>query len=256
MLVEMRQKMNYDKIFLILGASSDIGCELINQLNQDCRNTLFLAHYNSSDMNINKIQVFEGNEIVIIKANLANDSDVNMLIKKVEEEYGVPSHIVHLPAVKFEYSRLKEMEWNKFCTDLKVQVYSLVQILQAFMPVMAKRNAYNKVVVMLSSYTLSAPPKFTMSYTMIKYTLLGFIKSAASDYSDKKININGISPSMIETKFLDNVDSRIVEMNAQKSAGKVNAVVQDIVPAITFLLSDKSNFINGINLNVTNGNVL
>lgn len=248
--------MNYDKVFLILGASSDIGCELINQLNQEYRNALFLAHYRSSDMNINKIQIFNGNEIVSIKANLADDSDVKMLIKKVGEEYGTPTHIVHLPAVKFEYTRLKEMEWDKFCTDLKVQVYSLVQILQAFLPAMAKRNAYNKVVAMLSSYTLSGPPKFTMSYTMIKYTLLGFLKSAASDYSDKKININGISPSMIETKFLDNLDSRIIEMNAQKSIGRTNAVVQDIVPAIMFLLSDKSNYINGINLNVTGGNVL
>lgn len=248
--------MSYDKVFLILGASSDIGCELISQLNQDCKNTLFLAHYRSSDMNINKIQVLNGNEIVSIKADLADDADVNMLIKKVGEEYGIPSHIVHLPAVKFEYTRLKEMEWDKFCADLRVQVYSLVQILQAFLPTMAKRNAHNKVVAMLSSYTLSAPPKFTMSYTMIKYTLLGFLKSAASDYSDKKININGISPSLIETKFLDNLDSRIIEMNAQKSIGRTNAVVQDIVPAIMFLLSDNSNYINGINLNVTGGNVL
>jgi 3-oxoacyl-[acyl-carrier protein] reductase len=248
--------MNYDKVLLILGASSDMGCELIRQLNQDCRNALFLAHYRSSDMNINKIQVLNGNELVSIKANLAEDSEVKLLIKKVSEEYGTPSHIVHLPAVKFEYTRLKEMEWDKFCTDLKVQVYSLVQILQAFLPAMAKRNAYNKVVVMLSSYTLSAPPKFTMSYTMIKYALLGFMKAAAADYSDKKININGISPSMIETKFLDNIDSRIIEMNAQKSIGRVNSVVEDIAPAITFLLSDKSNFINGINLNVTGGNVL
>jgi len=248
--------MNYEKIFLILGASSDIGLELIEQLNKDYENILFLAQYNSSEINIDKFQLSSGNRIVTVKTDLSDDSDVNLLIRRVEEEYGIPSHIVHLPASKFEYTRLKEMEWDKFCKDLKVQVYSLVEILQAFLPAMAKRNAYNKVVIMLSSYTLAAPPKFTMSYTMIKHALLGFMKALASDYNDKKININGVSPSMIETKFLDNIDSRIIEMNAQKSIGGVNAIVQDIVPVITFLLSEKSNYINGINLNVTNGNVL
>lgn len=248
--------MNNKKMFLILGASSDVGCELINQLNQDYNNALVIAHYKSSDINIKKIVAVNGNKVEAIKADLSDSSDVNLLIKYVADKYGAPTHIIHLPASKFEYAKIKDMDWDKFCIDLKVQVYSLIEILKAFLPIMAKRKAYNKIVIMLSSYTLSVPPKFTMSYTVVKYTLLGLMKSLASDYNGKKININGISPSMIETKFLDNIDSRIIEMNADNSVGKMNANVCDIVPSIKFLLSEDSNYINGINMNVSNGNVM
>ena len=61
---------------------------------------------------------------------------------------------------------------------------------------------------------------------------------------------------MMETKFLDNVDERIVQLNAYNSVGKRNAQVSDIVPAIRFLLSDASNYLHGTNLNVTNGNII
>ncbi len=248
--------MDNNKIYLILGASSDIGCELIHQLNQDCSDAVFLAHYRTCDSNIKKNTPINGNKIVSIKADLSIGSDIISLIKDVDREYGAPTHIVHLPASEFEYTRVKDMDWDKFCIDLYIQVFSLIEILKAFIPIMVKRKSYNKIVMMLSSYTISSPPKFTMSYTMVKHTLLGLMKSLASDYNGKKININAISPSMIETKFLDNVDSRIIEMNAKNSVGNTNARVSDVVPAVKFLLSEDSNYINGINLNISNGNVI
>jgi len=109
---------------------------------------------------------------------------------------------------------------------------------------------------MLSSVTISTPPKYLMSYNMIKFTLLGLMKSLVSDYSGKRININAVSPSMINTKFLSNIDSRIIELNATNSNENKNADICDIVPTIKFLLSKDSNYINGINLNVSNGNVI
>ena len=70
------------------------------------------------------------------------------------------------------------------------------------------------------------------------------------------ININAISPSMIETQLLSEVDPMIIGMAAEGSNEKRNACTEDIVPGICFLLSDDSNYINGANLNITNGNVI
>ena len=91
---------------------------------------------------------------------------------------------------------------------------------------------------------------------MEKYLLLGFMKALAADYEGKEININSVSPSMIETKFLNQIDDRIVQMNAENSAENRNASVSDIVPAIVFLLSDAANYMHGVNLNLSNGNTI
>ena len=248
--------MNYESVYLILGGSSDIGCELLKQLNDEKNNVLFLIHYFSNDSKIRQIKLNNHNCIDCIQADLSRINDVEQLIKIIKSDYQCPTHIVHLPANKFGYTKLKQFDWNEFCYDMEIQVHSLIQILNSFLPEMIKRKEYNKVVIMLSSVTISSPPKYLMSYNMIKYTLLGLMKSLASDYSGKQLNINAVSPSMIDTKFLSNVDSRIIELNATNSMENKNADICDIIPAIKFLLSKDSNYINGINLNVSNGNVI
>ena len=67
---------------------------------------------------------------------------------------------------------------------------------------------------MLSSVTINLPPKALVHYTTIKYALLGLVKSLASEYGNKNIQINALSPSMIETKFLENINEKIIEINA------------------------------------------
>ena len=46
------------------------------------------------------------------------------------------------------------------------------------------------------------------------------------------------------------------EMAAGNSPESRHATVAEIVPAIAFLLSEDSNYINGANLNVSNGSVI
>ncbi len=61
---------------------------------------------------------------------------------------------------------------------------------------------------------------------------------------------------MVNTKFLSDIDERLLEMAESASVEHTNAVPEDIVPAIEFLLSDKSNYMTGVNLNISNGNVI
>lgn len=156
----------------------------------------------------------------------------------------------------FAYMKLKDFDEKIFIKNLNIQLVSFVYILKKFLPIMAKRKANDKVVVMLSSYVIGKPPKFMLDYIIVKNALLGLVKSLASDYEGKKININALSPSMIETKFLNNIDERIIQMVKENSPECRNATVKDIVPVIKFLLSDAANYMNGVNLNVSNGSAI
>lgn len=245
------------EIYLILGASSDIGIELISRLNREKENIIIIAHYYSNNNEINNIICENGNMIISYKANLSLEEDIINIIEYVKNNDLIPTHIVHLPGCKFKYAKLKDFKWDDFILDMNIQVKSLVVILKNLLPYMMKKEKFKnkKVVVMLSSNTISIPPKYTLQYNMIKYALLGVVKSLAADYSGKNININGLSPSMINTKFLSDIDERIIELNAANSVGKEIASVNQIVPVINFLLSQDSNYINGVNINVSNGNI-
>ena len=81
------------------------------------------------------------------------------------------------------------------------------------------------------------------------------MKALASEYADKNIQINAISPSMIETKFLSDINEKFVELNAYNHPLKRNATVSDIVPIIKLLISSESDYINGTNIPITGGSV-
>ena len=102
---------------------------------------------------------------------------------------------------------------------------------------------------------MNVPPKALTQYTTVKYALLGLVKSLASEYSNKNIQINSISPSMIETKFLNNINEKLVELGAYNHPLKRNAIVEDITPIIKMLISNESDYINGVNVPITGGSV-
>ena len=242
-----------NKIYLITGASSEVGMAYINHLKKLNETATVLAHYRNGSAEFDALCANDSVvEIVPLQADLSKEDEVDQMILKIKDIYGVPTHILHLPAGKLEYGKIKQIDWERLQTELQVQVMSLGKILQAFLPQMAKKR-YGKIAVMLSSVTLGMPPKFMTSYTVAKYALLGLMKSAAMEYVDKGININGLSPNMMETKFLQNVDERLVEMTAASSKMQRNIRVEEVIPTIHFLLSESSSYMNGVNVNLSGG---
>jgi 3-oxoacyl-[acyl-carrier protein] reductase len=60
---------------------------------------------------------------------------------------------------------------------------------------------------------------------------------------------------MVETKFLNNINEKLVELSAFSHPLKRNAIVEDITPIIKMLVSSESDYMNGINIPITGGSV-
>ena len=81
------------QLILVIGASSDIGLNLIRNIKEDA---VIIAHYNSSVDELLKVSNRIKNKLVPIKANLAIEEQVYEMLSEIEKNYGVPSKIVHL----------------------------------------------------------------------------------------------------------------------------------------------------------------
>lgn len=246
-----------NKIYLITGASSEVGRTLIRDIcnknqSEDCHIKIY-AHFSSHKEELEKMQKTEKKaEIIHIKADLTKESEVRRMLSVIKEAGDCPNYFIHLPAKKLVYQKLKKADWNAVSEDMELQVHSLFTIGGQLLPDMAKRGS-GKVVVMLSAVTLGMPPKFMSQYVTVKYALLGLMKSMATEYADRGICVNGISPNMMETEFLSGIDERIIELNRQSCSLKRNVKVEEAVAAIEFLLSEDVSYINGVNLNLTGG---
>ena len=242
-----------DKVLLVTGASSDIGSKLIEEVSKNY--DFIIAHHNGDGDKLDSLRKSLGEKLILIEGNFKNEDSTYKFVQKIKDSGKIPTHIVHFPAGKFENVKFSKLKWDKFQDDINISLRSLVIVLNEFLPMMAKKN-YGKVVVMLTSCTTNIPPKFLSSYVTSKYALLGLVKALSQEYASKNIQINGISPSMIETKFLKDVPELLVKQNALNSPTGNNLTIDDVIPTFKFLLSDESNCITGQNIAITNGNIL
>lgn len=236
-------------IIFITGASSDIGIALIKNITEEC---VIVAHYNSNEAKLLELQKETKNKIVTIQSDFSSTNSIITMLDEIESKVGVPNKIIHLASPKVDNIRFKDVDWNNFQLELNISLGSITLILNKFLPKMAFAKK-GRVVCMLSSYTFGVPPKAMAQYTTVKYALLGLMKSLASEYAGKKITINCISPSMIETQFLSNINDRIIEITADSHPLKRNATVMDVIPSILMLLSDEAAYINGVNIPIAGG---
>ena len=122
-------------IILIIGASSDIGLNLIKNISDEA---LIIAHYNNSNGKLLELSKKINNELVTLKADLSKEDEIYKLLDVIESNYGVPNKIVHLAAVRIENIRFKDVEWNDFEKNINVTLKSAILILNRFLPKLSK----------------------------------------------------------------------------------------------------------------------
>lgn len=240
-----------NKNLLILGASSDVGCALIKELYNDY--DMIIAHYCNNCQSLDDLILNYGDKIKKFQANFLNDKSTDEMIVNIEKLKSDITHIVHLPALNIKNIKFEKLKWEDIEKELTVELKSVYKVLNKFLPLMAKKR-YGKIVFMLSSNTYY-PAKYQSNYITAKYALLGLMKALSHEYAGKKVNINAVSPSMMETKFLNDIAELIIQKNAEDNPMKRNANVQDVVPIIKMLLSDSAEFITGQNILISGGSI-
>lgn len=241
-----------ERRLLVIGASSDIGLELIRQVDEP--GLRIVAHSSRSGERVRELAKSLRANVTQVSADLRDEAALARLIEEVNAA-GIPDQIVHLPAPPYSIERFSKRTWDDFNAELEIGLRSIVAILHSLLPAMAERRS-GSVVFVLSSVTVGAPPKGTASYTTAKYALLGLMKALVSEYSERGIRFNAVSPSMVETRFLSRLPARLVELAAEGHPQKRHAQSGEVASVIRFLLSDEASYVSGANIAITGGGAL
>ena len=238
---------------LILGASSDLALALIPAIAENYEN--IIAHYFSSPDRLNELNETVQSSIIPIQADFSDEESTASFFARVES-LGLPiDHILHCPSAHFTWKNYPKLTWADFESLYHTQVRSLFYAAKSFLPQMAKRKS-GKIVSILSAVTVNIPPSFAADYVSSKYALLGLVNSLAAEYAPKHVQINAVSPTTMDTKFNSHLPGLMIEKAAAENPAGRNATVSDVIPAIQFLLSDRSDFITGQNICISGGGVI
>lgn len=234
---------------LITGSTSDLGYGYLKKFKD--KNITIIAFYYDFEERLDDLIENYGLNIVKIYFDFLCLDNLEEKVKELSEKYFI-SKVLHLSAPIVKQERFNKISKEVFYNDFTIQVVSLVEILKIVLLRM-KKEKKGKIVIVLTSYTVGAPPKFLSSYVTSKYAVMGFLKSLVSEYGQFNIQINGISPSMIQSKFLNNMDERMVEMEIEKHPMKRTVTLDEIAETIDYLFFNNNSFLNGNNLLLTGG---
>lgn len=239
--------------YFITGATSDVGMLLIQRLLEHGGPEDKIIAQGSGDLaGLAPLATTYKGRIHTFDVDLTDLEAMDLFLNAAEGICGIPTHIIHLPALRVINTKFKNFDNERFGLDLQVQLAAALAICKRFLPKMAKQKT-GRVLFMLTSYILGAPPKNTAAYVVAKQALLGLAKSLAIDYASCGITVNCIAPSMMETKFLAETPDLIVQASAEANPMGRNATPADVVPAMEFLLGEEAGFITGVVLPITGG---
>ena len=228
---------------LITGATSSFGQELITRLPSDAKiiaqSRQSLPSKFSRDPRI--INVISD----LSKSDFLNDFESQIDFSQVDE-------VVHFAAAPMRLQNFSATKSEQLLADYQTNFLSVVSLLTKVAATRKQNQRQIRVVLMLTDM-LRSPKKGETSYITSKFALLGLIKSLSTEYSGNDLRINAVSPSLVETKYVEHFPEFLRLDISNKHPMKRHCTVAEVIDSVEFLLSPQSSFINGQNIYINGG---
>lgn len=241
-----------EKNILITGSNGGIGYA-VSDLFAKKNNRLVLLYHENNDR-IGELKK-ENTQVEIFKTDLSNSDKLNETINTVLKDYSIDTFI-HSPAYSIGHNDIMKLSWDNFQRQFDLHVKSFFHISKIIVPQM-KSKKFGRIVSVLTSYVIGRPPNLLSDYIVAKYSLFGMMKCMAVELGSFGINVNSVSPSMVNTPLTESLPNKLKEITrSQVPLENRLAEPIDVAKVIEFLCSENANYITGENILVSGGSII
>ena len=240
---KLRKIKNYKKI-LILGASSDIGIEIIKKF-LDNKWEVY-GHYHTNNKPFNK---FKKSNFNPIKINFLDKS------KNIEKKLNILKNIkfdafINLTGLidnkTFENFKIEDM-LNTFKVNTVIPLYVLKIIVKKMI-----QGKFGRILLTSSIGTKFGGGKNTLNYSISKKAN-EFIPRNYKDWAKNNVLINSLIIGVTNTKIHKKVSRKNIQKRSKLIPMNRMADPKEISEYVSFLLSEKNTYITGQVLSISGG---
>ena len=185
----------------------------------------------------------------MIVGDLTVEEDLNKLVAEVKSLDG----IVHCAGISGHklFSYLKQEEIDDM---FSINYLSPLKISQ-FLLKAKKVKKGGSIIFMTSTSGILSSYIGGSLYSSTKGAINGLVKGMALELAPKKIRVNSVMPSMIETPIMNGGDVTDEQFEADKQLYPLKRYgkPEEVAYAVIYLLSDASSWITGTNLLMDGG---
>lgn len=233
------------KTVLVTGASSGIGRSTAIECSKMGASVIITAR--NEDRLRETLSLMEGDNNQMILADLSSIEDIDALVAQIPEIDGLVNNA--------GFTKMRPI------LQVNEQVFKDIMQVNAFAPIMLTQKVIKKkkliqgsIIFTSSMAALKSSPANSM-YGCSKAAVSNFVRNAAQEFASKKIRVNAVCPSMVETEIMkDNMLSE-EQISASKASYPLGrwGKPEEIAWAIIFFLSDASQWITGTNMIIDGG---
>ena len=203
-----------------------------------------------------------GNGAFAVKLDVTKIDSINAMVAEVEKKAGSIDILVNNAAV-FNLAPITEVTEKQFDLVYAVNIRGLFFTMQAVAKSMIARGRGGKIINMASQAGRRGEP-LVAAYCSSKAAVISITQSAGLALIKDKINVNGISPGVVDTPMWDEVDAMFAKyenlpLGEKKRQVGVNVPYgrmgkpEDLVGCAIFLASPESDYVVAQTFNVDGG---
>lgn len=242
------------KCAIVTGAAKGIGKAIALKLASLGAN--IVLNYRSSEEKAieteNEIKAL-GVEVLRVKGDISNISDVENLINTAKEKFGKIDIMVNNAGITKDTLILR-MKEEDFDSVINVNLKGVFNCLKTITPVMVKQRE-GKIINLSSVVGLSGNAG-QVNYAASKAGVIGMTKSLAKEVGARGITVNAVAPGFIETDMTEVLGDKFKEEAKKAIPLKRLGKPEDVANVVAFLASEDANYITGQVIQVDGGMVM
>ena len=239
------------KCAIVTGAAKGIGKAIALKLASLGAN--IVLNYRSSEEKAieteNEIRAL-GVEVLRVKGDISNISDVENLINSAKEKFGKIDIMVNNAGITKDtlILRMKEEDFNSV---IDVNLKGVFNCLKTITPVMVRQKSGK--IINLSSVVGIAGNAGQVNYAASKAGVIGMTKSLAKEIGARGITVNAVAPGFIETDMTEVLGEKFKEETKKAIPLKRLGKPEDVANVVAFLASEDASYITGQVIGVNGG---
>ncbi|MBN9471449.1 MAG: SDR family oxidoreductase [Bosea sp.] len=247
------------KVTIITGASSGIGRAIALRFASEGARLVLVdrtEEVREGGEPIETVLRREGHDIAFLKADVANEEDVERVVDEATRRFGRLDVLVNNAAIGVGKPLVETSlaEWNRvLAVNLTGPFLMARAAVRQMMTQEIRNEARGRIVNISSQHGMIAAPE-DIAYGTSKSGVVYMTRQIAADYARHGIICNAVAPGKILTgKTGRAVEERWLEYSRNRTPWPRFGRPDDVASAALFLASDEANFITGENLLVDGG---
>jgi NAD(P)-dependent dehydrogenase (short-subunit alcohol dehydrogenase family) len=242
------------KIAVITGGSSGIGLATAKRFTSEGAH-VYITGRRQSELDAAVKQIGKNNNVTGVQGDVSNLADLDRLYDTVKQQKG-RIDVLFANAGIVELAPLGSITESHFDKMFNINVKGLLFTVQKALPLFQDGGG---CIILTASIGGSKGYEGTSVYSATKAAIRSFARTWTVDLKHRKIRVNAISPGPIDTPMTSSM-VQSEELGEQLKTNLVSAVPMgrmgspdEIAKAVSFLASDDSSYVTGIELFVDGG---